>query len=166
MLGLWTYQPLQLFGVIFVVYSSNGYIFKAHFFERPLDPTAVFQNSQILEVPSHSGFPFYLLLRLYWMLSLPVMTVLLILSVVCIIERTVGRAPELIEAQENRRWNSAFAKLETISKAIVPDEERKDAPRKTPKETVKPKNPTVKPKKNPTSETSWFHSITFNREMW
>lgn len=127
-----------------------------------MDPTAVFQNSQILEVPSHSGFPFYLLLRLYWMLSLPVMTVLLILSVVCIIERTVGRAPELIEAQENRRWNSAFAKLETISKAIVPaivqaivpDEERKDAPRKTPKETVKPKNPTVKPKKNPTSETS------------
>lgn len=162
-LGLWTYQPLQLVGVTFVVFSSNDYIFKRHSFEITFDPTAVFQNSQIFEVPSHSGSLFYLLLRLYWMLSLPVMTVLLILFVVCIIERKVTKAPEVVEAQENRRWNSAFAKLEKISKAIGSNEKRKEA---TPKKTSKkPPKETVKPKKNPTSETSWFHSITFNREM-
>lgn len=151
MLGLWFYQPLQLFGITFVVFFANDYIFSGQSF----DPISIFKNSQIFEI---SGSPFYLLLRIHWMLWLPVMGALLILCSIAIIERIDGIERELVIAQENRRWNSAFAKLEKISKAIGSNEKRKEATKTSetpPKETAKSTN-------KPLSGTSWFHSISFN----
>ena len=99
-----------------------------------------------------------LMLELYRIIWSPIMYTLLVVLAVTIIEFVECRKIEFIEFKENERWNSLFAKLERISKAIGPNEEkRREEAKEAPKQEGE-----KKVSKKPSSSTSWIHSISLN----
>ena len=139
-----------------VIFSAKKYMFMSSSSEL-----IATKNPELFELTGSDSL-FQLILKLYRIIWSPIMYTLLVVSAIKLIECVEGRKVEFIEFQENKRWNSLFAKLERMSKAIgLKEEKRREEAKEAPKQEGDEKKVNWKP----SSSISWIHSISFNRRI-